>query len=71
MLGSKLLDHNPLTGSVVGLNWGVSNAGGLWSGQMNWYHNTATNVLGPNTVTRLAPGSYNSREYYIVDTVGN
>jgi hypothetical protein len=66
MLGSLLLDHNPLNGAVVGLNWGISNAGGIWSGQMNWYHNTATNVLGPGTTVRLAPGSYNSREYYII-----
>ena len=68
MVGNLLLDRNPLAGTVIGLNWGISFAGGVWSGQMNWYHNTATNVLGPGTVTRLAPGSYTSREYYIINS---
>jgi hypothetical protein len=68
MVGSLLLNHNPLTGTVVGLNWAITNVSGLWGGQMNWYHNTGTNVLGPNTTWRLAPGSYNSKEYYIIST---
>jgi hypothetical protein len=68
MIGNLLLNHNPLTGTVVGLNWAITYSGGIWGGQMNWYHNTATNVLGPSTTWRLAPGSYNSPEYYIIST---
>jgi hypothetical protein len=65
MVGTLLLQHNALTGKVVGLQWNMGFNGAVWAGNMTWYHNTPTNVLGGNTVTRLAPGRYNSSEYCI------
>ena len=68
MIGQVLLDRNLFTGTVVGLQWNMGFDGAVWAGDTTWFHNTATNVLGPNTTTRLAPGRYNSSEYYITDS---
>jgi hypothetical protein len=68
MVGTLLLQHNTLTGKVVGLQWNMGFDGAVWAGNMTWYHNTATSVLGPNTATRLAPGRYNTYQYCITDT---
>ncbi len=39
--------------SLVALQWNMGFNGSLWTGSMTWYHSAATNVLGPNTTTRL------------------
>jgi hypothetical protein len=60
--------YNSLTGQLIGINWGMSNASGAWTGSITWWHNTPSNVFGANTTTTLSPGSQTGRYYYFVST---
>jgi Caspase domain len=68
MAGTLPLNYNATSGTVVGLRWNMGWNGSVWAGTVTWFHNTASNVLGPGTVWELPPTAHNSYQYYITNS---
>jgi hypothetical protein len=62
--GTMLLESNALTGERVGINWGMSVSGGVWSGSITWWHSNTNNIFGPSTTNTLSPGTPSSGTWY-------
>lgn len=64
--GIKLVYSNAFTGEYDGIDWGMSDSGGTWTGQITWWSNSTGNLFGDSVVRRLVPTrTSGTHEYYV------
>jgi hypothetical protein len=66
--GTMLLESNALTGERIGINWAMTESGGVWSGSITWWHSNTNNVFGPSTNNTLSPGTPATGTWYYYST---
>jgi hypothetical protein len=62
--GTLLLESIAGTSEKIGINWGMSESGGVWSGSITWWHSTTGNIFGPSTTNTLLPGTPSTGTWY-------
>jgi hypothetical protein len=45
-----------ITGQRIGIDWQMTNVGGVWSGYIKWWNNTTGNIWGPSMGNKLILG---------------
>jgi hypothetical protein len=50
------------------MEWNMSDSGGTWTGSITWWHNTASELIGPGASMTLTPGRTGGTHYYFVNT---
>jgi hypothetical protein len=59
--GTILGYSNALTGEFDGINWGMENSNGSWTGGMTWWHNSTGNLFGPGVTRTLGPTFFRNK----------
>jgi hypothetical protein len=62
--GTLLLESITGTSEKVGINWGMTVSGGVWSGSITWWHSSTGNVFGASTTNTLSPGTPPAGTWY-------
>lgn len=62
--GDFLLETNALTGERIGINWQMTQSGGVWSGSIVWWHSTTGNLFGPSQTNTLSLGTPATGTWY-------
>jgi hypothetical protein len=62
--GTLLLESIAGTSEKIGINWGMSESGGVWSGSITWWHSSTGNIFGPSTTNTLSPGTPSAGTWY-------
>jgi hypothetical protein len=68
MRGTFPVYSNGLTGELDGIDWGMSESGGSWTGWITWYHNDTGNLFGPGVTRTLTPTTTSGTAYYYYQT---